>query len=72
VKGNDEFCLTKYLFYTSKDFLTCCKILWNRVEGFTSPPKECMLQIFIASKSTALLTGFEPRNLGSNGKHSNH
>jgi hypothetical protein len=26
-EGNDEFCLMKYLFHTSKDSLTCLKIL---------------------------------------------
>jgi hypothetical protein len=26
-KGDDEFCLTKYLFHNSKCSLTCCKIL---------------------------------------------
>jgi hypothetical protein len=28
-KGNDEFCLTKYLFHTLKGSLTCCKIVWH-------------------------------------------
>jgi hypothetical protein len=38
--------------------------------GFTSPPKEVVLQIIIAHKNPSLLAGFEPGNLASNGKHS--
>jgi hypothetical protein len=35
-KYNYKFCLTKYVFYTSKGSLTCCKILRHGVYGFTS------------------------------------
>jgi hypothetical protein len=31
-----------------------------------------MLRIFIALKKTLLSSGFEPVNLGCNGKHGNH
>jgi hypothetical protein len=34
--------------------------------------KEAVLQIFIALESPASLTGYEPANLGSNGKNNNH
>jgi hypothetical protein len=51
--------------YTRKWFFACRKIL-HGASGFTSPLKEGVLRIFIAS------AGFEPTNLGSNGKHANH
>jgi hypothetical protein len=66
-KGNDEFCLMKYLFHTSKGSLTCCKILHHGADGFTSPPKEGVLQIFITLKNPWPSPGFEPTNFGSNG-----
>jgi hypothetical protein len=47
-EGNNKFCLTKHLSHTSKGSLTCRKILRHGTEGFTSPPKEDVLQIFIA------------------------
>jgi hypothetical protein len=40
-------------------------------DGFTSPPQEVLLRIFIAHENP-LSAGFEPVNLGSNGKHDNH
>jgi hypothetical protein len=40
--------------------------------GFTSPPKEVMLRIFIALKSPSLSTKSEHTNLGSNGKYDKH
>jgi hypothetical protein len=52
---------------------TCCKILPHSADGFTFfPLKEVMLQIFIAVTNPSSSTGFEPVNLGSSGKHSNH
>jgi hypothetical protein len=41
-------------------------------DGFTSPPKERVLLIFIALKNPSPSAGFEPANLESNGKHANH
>jgi hypothetical protein len=41
-------------------------------DGFTSPPKEVVLRIFIAVKNESLWAGPEPANLGSSGKHDNH
>jgi hypothetical protein len=41
-------------------------------DGFTSPPKEIVLRIFIALKNPSYSVGFEPANLGSNDKHDNH
>jgi hypothetical protein len=52
--------------------LTCCKILQDGTHGFTSPPKEVMLWIFVALKKPLSSAGFEPMNLGSNGKYDNH
>jgi hypothetical protein len=49
--------------------LICHKILEHGTTGFTSPPKEVVLQIFIALKNPSSLAGLEPANLGSNGKH---
>jgi hypothetical protein len=48
---------------------SCPKVLLHAVnlrhgtDGFTSPPKEVVLRIFI---------GIEPANLGSSGEHANH
>jgi hypothetical protein len=69
---NNKFCLTKYLFHTSKGSLSCRKIVQHGADGFTSPPKEGVLRIFIALKRPSTLKGFEPTNLGSNSKHVNH
>jgi hypothetical protein len=44
-----HFALQSYLLHTSKSCLTCRKIQHN-ASGFTSPPKEGMLRIFIALK----------------------
>jgi hypothetical protein len=41
-------------------------------DGFTSPPKEVVLQIFITLKNLSTSVGIEPANLGSSGEHANH
>jgi hypothetical protein len=41
-------------------------------DSFTYPPKKDMLWIFITLKNPLPSAGFEPANLGSNGKHGNH
>jgi hypothetical protein len=41
-------------------------------DGFTSPPKEVVLRIFIALKKSIDLVRFEPANFVPNGKHDNH
>jgi hypothetical protein len=64
-EGNDEFCLTKYLFHTSKGSLTCHKFLRDGADSFTFPPKEGVLQIFIALKNPSPSAGFHPRTLDS-------
>jgi hypothetical protein len=53
-------------------FLTCRKILRHGADGFTSPPKEVVLWMYMTPKNQSLSAGFEPANLGSNGKHDNH
>jgi hypothetical protein len=71
-KGNDEFGLRSIFVYTSKGFLTCCKIVRHGASGFTSCPKEGMPQIFNARKNASPSGGFEPTILGHSGKHSDH
>jgi hypothetical protein len=56
----------------SAGFLTCRKILRHGTDGFTSPPKEVELQIFIAIKNQSSSAGYKPANVGSNGKCDNH
>jgi hypothetical protein len=48
------------------------EILRKGADGFTSPPKEFVLRIFIALKHPSSSAGFEIANLGLNGKHDNH
>jgi hypothetical protein len=52
-------------------FLTCRKILRHGADGFTSPPKEVVLRIFIILKNSSSSHGFEHENLASN-KHYNN
>jgi hypothetical protein len=60
------------MFHTSKVYLTCCKNLRHGADDFTSPPKEGVLRIFIDLKNPSPSLGFEPANLGSNGKQAEH
>jgi hypothetical protein len=62
----------KYLFSYLQGYFTCYKILPHRTGGFTSSPKEVMLQIVITLKNPSSLVRFEHANLGSGGKHDNH
>jgi hypothetical protein len=55
----------QYVKYV-KGSLTCHKILRHGTCGFTFPPKEGVLRIFVTS------AGFEPATLGSSGKDTNH
>jgi hypothetical protein len=55
----------------SAGFLSCRKIL-HGADVVTSTPKEDLVQIFIALKNPLSSVGFEPANLGSNGKHDNY
>jgi hypothetical protein len=58
--------------HTPQGSLTCHKILQHGADGFTSPPKDVVLQIFIPLKNPSSTAGFEPVNFGSSGKHDNH
>jgi hypothetical protein len=60
-----------YLFHTPQGSLTRRKMVRHVTDGFTSPPKE-VVQRIIALKNQSPSAGFEPANLGSNCKHSNH
>jgi hypothetical protein len=62
----------EYLYHTSMDLLTSRKILRHGTDGFTYPPKEVVLRIFIALKIPSLSARFETSNVGFNGKHDNH
>jgi hypothetical protein len=66
-----EFCLSVYVSYF-KGTLKYRQILRHGTDGFTSPPKEVVIRIFIALKTTSPSMGFEPMNLGANGKNNNH
>jgi hypothetical protein len=48
------------------------KLLRHVTDGFTSPPKEVVLWIFIALKNPSFSAGFEPTNLRFHGKQDNH
>jgi hypothetical protein len=63
-----EFLLTKHVFHTRKVLLLAVNLRLG-TDGFISPPKEVVLQIFITLKNPSASTGFEPVNLGSSGKH---
>jgi hypothetical protein len=57
---------------------SCPKVILHAVnlrhgtDGFTSPPKEVVLRIFITLKNPSTSVGIEPANLGSSGEHANH
>jgi hypothetical protein len=46
--------------------------LRHGTDGFTSPPKEVVLRIFITPKNPSTSVGIEPANLRSSGEHANH
>jgi hypothetical protein len=71
-EGNDEFLLTKYLFYTSQDSLTCRKMLRHVADGFTFALKKGVLREFYRSLKLSSSVGFKPANLGSNDNDTNH
>jgi hypothetical protein len=71
VRNVREFCWRSISFHTPQGCLTYHKILRHGADGFTCLPKEVVLRILIAFKSPSF-SGFEPVNLGSNGKHDNY
>jgi hypothetical protein len=53
---------SKYLCLYFEVILTCHKILWHGINGFTFPPKKGVLRNFIAVKNPPPRPGFNPRN----------
>jgi hypothetical protein len=51
--------------FVLQGFLTRRKISRRGADGFTSPPKEVMLRIFIVLKNPLSFAGFEPASLES-------
>jgi hypothetical protein len=62
-----EFCLQSIYFNARKVLLHAVNPR-HGTGGFTSPPKEVVLRIFITLKNPSSSAGFEPANLGSSGK----
>jgi hypothetical protein len=54
------------------NFTLRSKILLHGAGGFSSPPKEDVLRIFISLKNLLSSVGFEAVSLGSEVKHTNH
>jgi hypothetical protein len=48
------------------------KLLRHGTDGFTPPPKEVVLWLFIILKNPSSSAGFQPANLRFNGKRDNH
>jgi hypothetical protein len=46
-------------------------MLQHEADGFTFPPKEGVLRIFIALKNPSPSARFRPANIVSSGKHTN-
>jgi hypothetical protein len=67
-----EMYLTYEICHISRGSLTFYKILRHGADGFTSPPNEGVLRIFIALTNPSSSAAFEPTKLGSNDKHANH
>jgi hypothetical protein len=66
-----EFCLRNISIHARKVLLHAVN-LRHGTAGFTSPPKEVVLRIFITLKNPLTSAGIEPANLGSSGEHANH
>jgi hypothetical protein len=60
--------LTKHLIRDRKVLLYAVN-LRHGTDGFTPPPKEVLLRIFITLKNRSSSAGFKPANLLSSGKH---
>jgi hypothetical protein len=66
-----EFCLRNISIHARKVLLHDVN-LRHGTDGFTSPPKEIVLRIFITLKNPSTSAGIEQANLGSSGEHANH
>jgi hypothetical protein len=60
------------IFIHARKVLLHAVNLRHGTDGFTSPPKEVVLRIFITLKNQSTSVGIEPANLGSSGEHANH
>jgi hypothetical protein len=60
------------IFIHDRKFLLHVVNLRHGTDGFTSPPKEVVLRIFITLKNPSTSVGIEPANLGFSGEHANH
>ena len=61
----DEFCLKMPDFHLTLWGLLHAVNLRHGTDGFTTPPKECVLRNFFALKNPTASVGFEPANLGT-------
>jgi hypothetical protein len=68
VRNGGRILPTKHLFHACRVLLHAVN-LRHGADGFTSPPKEGVLRIFITLKFHRPRPGL---NLGSSGKHANH
>jgi hypothetical protein len=66
-----ELCLRNISIHARKVVLHAVN-LRHGTDGFTSPPKEVVLRIFITLKNPSTSAGIEPANLGSSSEHANH
>jgi hypothetical protein len=69
--GGFEYSLRNIFIHARKVLLHAVN-LRHGTDGFTSPPKEVMLRIFITLKNPSTSAGIETANLGSSGEHANH
>jgi hypothetical protein len=69
--GGFEFSLRNIFIHARKVLLHAVN-LRHGTNGFTSPPEEVVLRIFITLKNPSTSVGIEPANLGSSGEHANH
>jgi hypothetical protein len=61
----DSILRTTYDFHVKCTDLLYATKLRHETNGFTSPPKEGMLRIFVARKNPTASAGFEPANSGN-------
>jgi hypothetical protein len=66
-----EVCLRNISIHARKVLLHAVN-LRHGTDGFTSPPKDVVLRIFITLRNPSTSAGIEPANLGSSGEHANH
>jgi hypothetical protein len=69
--GGFEFSLRNISIHAGNVLLHVVN-LRHGTDGFTSPPKEVALRIFITLKNPSISVGIEPANLGCSGEHANH